>query len=108
MPSDHPLRAVRQLVDEVLERMSAQFATLYSHTGRPSIAPEHLLKASLLQAFFSIRSERQLVEQIDYNILFRWFVGSVDGCCGLGCLDLFQEPRPADSRRMWRRRFWPR
>jgi transposase len=55
--------------------MSAQFASLYSHIGRPSIAPEHLLKASLLQAFFSIRSERQLVEQIDYNILFRWFVG---------------------------------
>ncbi len=75
IPVDHPLRAVRLLVDEVLEKMSAQFAKLYSHTGRPSIAPEHLLKASLVQAFFSIRSERQLVEQIDYNILFRWFVG---------------------------------
>ena len=75
IPGDHPLRAVRQLVDEVLEKMSAQFTALYSHTGRPSIAPEHLLKASLVQAFFSIRSERQLVEQIDYNILFRWFVG---------------------------------
>ncbi len=75
IPADHPLRAVRRLVDEVLGKMSVQFAKLYSHTGRPSIAPEHLLRASLVQAFFSIRSERQLVEQIDYNILFRWFVG---------------------------------
>lgn len=75
IPADHPLRAVRRLVDEVLAKLSSQFATLYSHTGRPSIAPEHLLRASLVQAFFSIRSERQLVEQIDYNILFRWFVG---------------------------------
>lgn len=75
VPQDHPLRAIRALVEDVLEKMSPQFAALYSHTGRPSIAPEHLLKASLLQAFFSIRSERQLAEQIDYNILFRWFVG---------------------------------
>jgi transposase len=75
IPADHPLRAVRSLVDEVLGKMSGQLAKLYSHTGRPSIAPEHLLRASLVQAFFSIRSERQLVEQIDYNILFRWFVG---------------------------------
>jgi transposase len=55
IPADHPLRAVRRLVDEVLGKMSAQFAKLYSHTGRPSIAPEHLLRASLVQAFFSIR-----------------------------------------------------
>jgi transposase len=75
IPADHPLRAVRTLVDEVLGKMSSQFAKLYSHTGRPSIAPEHLLKASLVQAFFWIRPERQLVEQIDYSILFRWFVG---------------------------------
>jgi transposase len=75
IPLDHPLRAVRRLVDDVLDRMSSRFGKLYSHTGRPSIAPEHLLRASLLQAFFSVRSERQLVEQIDYNILFRWFVG---------------------------------
>ena len=70
IPGDHPLRAVGKLVDEVLQKMSGRFSALYSHTGRPSIAPEHLLKASLLQAFFSIRSERQLIEQIDYNILF--------------------------------------
>lgn len=72
---DHPLRAVRDLVERVLEELSREFAKLYSHTGRPSIPPEHLLKASLLQAFFTVRSERQLMEQINYNILFRWFVG---------------------------------
>jgi transposase len=72
---DHPLRAIRALVEEVLEGLSAAFSKLYSHTGRPSIPPEHLLKASLLQAFFTVRSERQLMEQINYNILFRWFVG---------------------------------
>jgi len=72
---DHPLRAIRTMVEEVLRGLSREFAKLYSHTGRPSIPPEHLLKATLLQAFFTIRSERQLMEQINYNILFRWFVG---------------------------------
>ena len=76
---DHPLRAIRVLVDEVLAVLSTRFAALYSHTGRPSIAPEYLLRATLLQAFFTVRSERQLMEQIDYNLLFRWFVGlSID------------------------------
>jgi transposase len=75
IPGDHPLRAVGELVEQVLEGLSREFSRLYSHTGRPSIPPEHLLKASLLQAFFTIRSERQLMEQIDYNMLFRWFVG---------------------------------
>lgn len=73
--ADHPLRSIRSLVEEVLERLSGRLAGLYSHTGRPSIPPEQLLKATLLQAFFSVRSERQLMEQIDYNLLFRWFVG---------------------------------
>ena len=73
--ADHPLRAIRTLVEEVLGAMSARFSELYSHTGRPSIPPEQLLKATLLQAFFTVRSERQLMEQIDYNMLFRWFVG---------------------------------
>ena len=73
--ADHPLRAIRVLVDEVLNELSAQFEDLYSHTGRPSIAPEYLLRATLLQAFFTVRSERQLMEQINYNLLFRWFVG---------------------------------
>jgi transposase len=75
IPQDHPLRAVRRLADAALARLDARFAELYSHTGRPSIAPEMLLRATLLQAFYSVRSERQLMEQIDYNLLFRWFVG---------------------------------
>lgn len=75
VPADHPLRAIRVLVDEALAALSADFEQLYSHTGRPSIAPEKLLRALLLQAFYSIRSERQLMEQLDYNLLFRWFVG---------------------------------
>ena len=75
VPGDHPLRVIREIVNDVLGSLSPEFAALYSHTGRPSIAPEHLLRALLLQAFYSIRSERQLMEQLDYNLLFRWFVG---------------------------------
>lgn len=73
--ADHPLRAIRALVEEVLGALTGKFDTLYSQVGRPSIPPEQLLKATLLQAFFTVRSERQLIEQIDYNMLFRWFVG---------------------------------
>ena len=77
--ADHPLRAIRALTNEVLAALSPRFEALYSHLGRPSIPPEYLLRATLLQAFFSVRSERQLMEQIDYNLLFRWFVGlSID------------------------------
>ena len=75
VPQDHPLRAIRKLVDEVLRRMSKEFDKLYSEVGRPSIPPERLLRALLLQVFYSIRSERMLMEQLDYNLLFRWFVG---------------------------------
>ena len=75
VPADHPLREIRVLVDEALAALSPDFAGLYSKTGRPSIAPEKLLRALLLQAFYTIRSERQLMEQLDYNLLFRWFVG---------------------------------
>ena len=75
VPEDHPLRAVRRLTDEVLRSLDAEFDALYAGSGRPSIAPEYILRALLLQVFFSIRSERLLVEQIDYNLLFRWFVG---------------------------------
>jgi transposase len=75
VPVDHPLRAIRALADEALAALNARFDTLYSGMGRPSIPPEMLLRATLLQAFFSVRSERQLMEQIDYNLLFRWFVG---------------------------------
>ncbi|MCX6976601.1 MAG: transposase, partial [Verrucomicrobia bacterium] len=72
---DHPLRSIRGLVNEALGTMVADFAALYSRTGRPSIPPEKLLRAMLLQAFYSIRSERQLMERLDFDLLFRWFVG---------------------------------
>ena len=75
IPKSHPLPPIRKMVDEALKKMSNKFAELYSHTGRPSIAPEYLLRAALLQIFYSIRSERLLMEQLDYNLLFRWFVG---------------------------------
>ena len=75
VPMDHPLRAIRSLVDRALEALSPRFEALYSYTGRPSIPPEQLLRALLLQAFYTVRSERQLMEQLDYNLLFRWFVG---------------------------------
>ncbi len=75
VPSEHPLRPIREMVDAVLREMSPRFARLYARVGRPSIAPERLLRALLLQIFYSIRSERLLMEQLDYNLLFRWFVG---------------------------------
>src|SRR5215510_3664281 len=75
VPRDHPLRAIRTLVDDVLRDMSREFDGLYARVGRPSIPPERLLRAQLLQVFYSIRSERLLMEQLDYNLLFRWFVG---------------------------------
>jgi transposase len=75
VPVDHPLRAVRELTDAVLKALDTEFDALYAGSGRPSIAPEYILRALLLQVFFSVRSERLLVEQIDYNLLFRWFVG---------------------------------
>ncbi|MDQ0394776.1 transposase [Labrys monachus] len=75
VPADHPLRAIRAIVDEALEALSPEFDKLYSRHGRPSIPPEKLLRALLLQAFFTIRSERQLMEQMDYNLMFRWFAG---------------------------------
>jgi transposase len=75
VPQDHPLRAIREIVDGVLKEMSPEFARLYSVNGRPSIAPEKLLRALLLQVLYTVRSERLLMEQLDYNLLFRWFVG---------------------------------
>jgi transposase len=75
VPGDHPLCEIRKLTDKVLRSLSPEVDALYSDQGRPSIAPEHVLYALLLQAFFSVRSKRQLVEQIDYNRLFRWFLG---------------------------------
>ena len=75
VPQEHPLRAIRVMVEGVLNALSPQFDLLYAHTGRPSIAPEHLLRALLLQVLYTVRSERLLMEQLDYNLLFRWFVG---------------------------------
>src|SRR6187402_2412841 len=75
VPANHPLRAIRAIVDEALDVLSLDFDAMYSAIGRPSIPPEKLLRALLLQAFYTIRSERQLMEQLDYNLLYRWFVG---------------------------------
>jgi transposase len=75
VPPDHPLRAIRVLVDAALKQMSPVFQRLYSRIGRPSIPPEKLIRASVLQMLYTIRSERQLMEQLNFNILYRWFVG---------------------------------
>src|SRR5213083_2080596 len=75
VPQDHPLRSLRDMTDEALRDLQPRFNKLYAKTGRPSIAPEKLLRALLLQALYSVRSERMLMEQLDYNLLFRWFVG---------------------------------
>jgi transposase len=90
VPADHPLRPIRAMVDAAFTRLSPRFEALYSHTGRPSVPPEKLLRALLLQVFYSVRSEALLMEQLDYNLLFRWFVG----------LNIqrpsFMNPQPAD------------
>ena len=75
VPADHPLRSIRTLVNEALGRLNSLFNMIYADRGRDSIAPEKLMRALLLQVFYSIRSERQLMEQMRYNLLFRWFVG---------------------------------
>ena len=75
VPAEHPLRPIRQMVDQALEQMWLRFEALYPRFGRPSIAPEKLLRALLLQILYSVRSERMLMEQLNYNLLFRWFVG---------------------------------
>src|SRR5437868_9851903 len=75
VPQEHPLRRIRSIVDRVLDQLSPRFNKLYARAGRPSIAPEKLLRALLLQLLYSVRSERLLVEQLDYNLLFRWLVG---------------------------------
>jgi len=75
IPADHPLRPIRLIVDAALQKLSPAFGRLYAREGRPSIPPERLLRALLLQGFYTVRSERQLMEQLNYNLLFRWFVG---------------------------------
>ena len=76
---EHPLRAIRRMTDEVLLTLSPRFERMYSEMGRPSIPPEQLLRALVLQSLYTIRSERLLMEELDYSILFRWFVGLGDG-----------------------------
>src|SRR6266852_7090126 len=75
VPADHPLRALRVMVDAALAQLGPAFDAIYARSGRPSIAPEKLLRALLVQVLYTVRSERMLMEQLDYNLLFRWFVG---------------------------------
>ena len=75
VPANHPLRPIRAMIDGVLKNLSRSFSRMYSNTGRPSIPPEKLLRALLLQILYTVRSERMLMEQLEYNLLFRWFVG---------------------------------
>ncbi|OJH43082.1 transposase, partial [Paracoccus sp. SM22M-07] len=75
IPAKHPLRKIRQVVNDALASLDGEFVPLYVDFGRPSIAPERLIRASLIQILFSVRSERQLMEQMQYNLMFRWFVG---------------------------------
>jgi hypothetical protein len=98
-PPRHPLRKIRQVVNDALASLDAEFEALYTDFGRPSIPPERLIRASLLQILFSVRSERQLMEQMDYNLMFRWFVGPRHRRSGLGADGLHQEPRPAADHR---------
>ena len=98
IPVDHPLRAMRDLMDAALRELSPRFAMMYATTGRPSIAPEKLLRAQLLQILYTIRSERLLMEQLDYNLLFRWF-GPAHGRRCLGRDRVHEESRAAAGRR---------
>ena len=98
VPDEHPLRAIRAMVDAALEKMSPELAALYASGGRPSIAPEYLLRAQLIQILYAIPSERRLVEQLRYNLLLRWFVGLPLDEPRLPRDQLHEEPRTACSR----------
>ena len=112
---DHPLRAIRALTDETLAAMERELAALYSGIGRPSTAPQMLLRAMLLQAFYSVRSERQLMERMEFDLLFRWFVGlgadepvwdaSTPAFAGAGSS---RRTATGCSRATWRRASWRR
>src|SRR6202041_1051456 len=96
---DHPLRTIRLIVNEALAALAGEFSALYSPIGRPSIPPEKLLRAMLLQAFYSIRSERQLMDRLEFDLLFRWFVGIGIDDAVWDHSTFFQEPRSAAGRR---------
>jgi transposase len=101
VPADHPLRAIRQMVNEALGKMDALFAAMYeapSKGGRPSVAPEKLLRAMLLQVFYSIRSERQLMEQVQYNLLYRWVSSAWPWRMRCGCPRCSRKTASACSR----------
>ena len=83
VPADHPLRTIKALADEALTRLSPEFDRMYADVGRPFITPERLLKASLLTALFSVRSERAFCEKLDYNLLFRWFMDARPGIAAM-------------------------
>ena len=110
VPADHPLRAIQELINESLARLNGLFNTIYADTGRASIAPEKLMRALLLQVFYSIRSERQLMEQIRYNLLFRCFAGSSGWRSTIRCGITRCSPRTATgcSSMRWSKRSSPR
>ena len=96
VPKDHPLRAIREIANGALLDLSADFAAMYAPLGRPSIPPEKLLRASLLQAFYTIRSERQLMERLEFDLLFRWFAGlGIDDAVWNAAFDLARRARSA-------------
>ena len=99
VPADHPLRPIRKMVDEILKEMSPQFQKLYSEVGRPSIAPERLLRSLLLQIFYSVRSERMLIEQLEYNLLVPVVCGDGDGRGGVESRGVQEESGALAERR---------
>ena len=98
VPADHPLRPIRRIVDAALARLSSRFDALYSDFGRPSIPPEQLLRAMLVQVFYTVRSERLLVEQLEYNLLFRSVRRPRSRRADLGSFDVFDQSGSAAAR----------
>src|ERR1017187_561490 len=99
VPADHPLRPIRQITDQILKQLSPTFSEIYSPLGRDSIPPERLLRALLLQVLYTIRSERMLMEQLEYNLLLRWFVGLNMDDPGLAPDRVLEDPGPAAADR---------
>jgi transposase len=106
VPAKHPLRVIWRIVNDVLAALDGEFAKIYADSGRPSIPPERLLRALLLQAFYTIRSETQLIEQLDYNLLYRWFVG-LGSTSQYGCRRYSRRTANGCWRRRLRTSSWP-